>query len=218
MQRHSRPFMGGLRAPHDVLQAAPRLIVGFSDGPGVRFGVRVLEALQGVEAEIHLVMSTAARRAAPAMRGSSEALGLADRSYDDANLAARISSGSFLTAGMVVVACSRRCLVSIAIGFADTLIHRAADVTIKEGRPLTVIARPEILEAAVGQVRMLEGVPGVEVRMVDKRLERNQDASVAEIDGILNRSRLSMIDEHGPPQRQRPVPPDVELGDASRPA
>jgi 4-hydroxy-3-polyprenylbenzoate decarboxylase len=118
-----------------------RLVVGMTGGPGAAFGIRLLEMLRGSGAETHLVMSLDAERSMRAQTGRDpeDVRGLATHVYDSDNMAARISSGSFLTEGMAVVPCNLESLAAIATGLASDLIHRAADVTIKEARPLALL-------------------------------------------------------------------------------
>lgn len=165
--------------------AMPRLVVGFSDGPGLAFGVRLLRSLWTLPVETHLVASaTAEFHAERDTPDPTKLRTLADRSYGESNQAARISSGSFLTSGMIVVACSGRSLASIATGYADNLLHRAADVTIKEARPLTVVLRDLDIPH---HVQRLAAVPWVEVRTVDETTERDPRVADALIRSILER-------------------------------
>src|SRR5581483_8044385 len=118
-----------------------RLVVGLTGHPEAGLGVRLLELLRDAPIETHLVMCGCARDwvARTTGRTAEDVSRLADHVYDEANQAAKISSGSFLTAGMIVAPCSSRSLGSIAIGYASNLIHRAADVTLKEGRRLVLL-------------------------------------------------------------------------------
>ena len=118
-----------------------RVVVGLTGGPGAAFGVRLLEVLARLPVETHLVMCRSASRAIAPETGRvpDEVRGLADRVYAERNQAARISSGSFLTLGMAIAPCSPSTLSSIGLGLATNLVHRAADVTIKEGRPLVLL-------------------------------------------------------------------------------
>lgn len=144
-----------------------RLVIGLTGETGAVYGVRMLELLRPTPVETHAVVCDCVRRALPVDVGreADEVLDLADRIYGEWNQAARISSGSFLTLGMVVAPCSRRSLGSIALGYANTLIHRAADVTMKEGRPLVLMIAADSLEDADARhVRRLEQVPGVSLR------------------------------------------------------
>ena len=120
-----------------------RLIVGITGASGVIYGIRMLEALQSLEVETHLVMSQWAERTivAETKRDPEEVRQLASYSYGSDNQAAKISSGSFLTSGMVVAPCSMRSLAAIANGLSETLVHRAADVVLKEQRKLVLLVR-----------------------------------------------------------------------------
>lgn len=126
----------------------------------------MLELLQRTLIETHLVIGDFVRRNLQAEigRDPAEVLALADHSYNNSNQAARIASGSFLTLGMVIAPCSERSLGSIALGYANTLVHRAADVTMKEGRPLAIMLAAGSLSGSVSQyVEKLHQVPGVRV-------------------------------------------------------
>jgi 4-hydroxy-3-polyprenylbenzoate decarboxylase len=120
-----------------------RLIVALTGATGTAIGVRLLELLQDTGIESHLVMSRWARRTlvqeTPYAIEQVEAL--ATRVYPPSDQGAPVSSGSFVTAGMVVVPCSMRTLAAIAHGLGDNLIHRAADVVIKERRRLVLAVR-----------------------------------------------------------------------------
>jgi len=120
-----------------------RLIVGISGASGVILGIRLLEALRSSEIETHLVLTSAARRtiAEETDWSVSGVLDLADRVYGSANIGASIASGSFASIGMVVVPCSIKSLSAIANSYAADLLGRAADVTLKEGRPLILVVR-----------------------------------------------------------------------------
>jgi 4-hydroxy-3-polyprenylbenzoate decarboxylase len=120
-----------------------RLIVGITGATGTIFGVRLLQMLQGSGVETHLVVSKwAARTLAHETPYTLEELQqMATHHYPLGNQGAAISSGSFVTLGMVVVPCSMRTLSAIAHGAGDNLIHRAADVVLKERRKLVLVAR-----------------------------------------------------------------------------
>src|ERR687884_1458437 len=120
-----------------------RLIVGITGATGTIFGVRLLQMLQGSGVETHLVVSKwAARTLAHETPYTLEELQqMATHHYPLGNQGAAISSGSFVTLGMVVVPCSMRTLAAIAQGQGDNLIHRAADVILKERRKLVLVVR-----------------------------------------------------------------------------
>ena len=120
-----------------------RLIVGMTGATGTIFGVRLLQMLHGSGVETHLVMSKWASRTLIHETAYSvkDIQGFATHSYSPLDQGATISSGSFVTLGMVIAPCSMRTLAAIAHGLGDNLIHRAADVILKEGRKLVLVVR-----------------------------------------------------------------------------
>lgn len=121
-----------------------RLVVGLSGSSAPQIGIKLLEALRDVgTVETHLVLSPGAHRTIEleADRTVAEVTALADVVHSTGDLAASISSGSFLTMGMVVAPCSMRTLAAIATGNSSDLLTRAADVTLKERRPLVLVPR-----------------------------------------------------------------------------
>lgn len=120
-----------------------RLIVGITGATGVIYGVRLLEMLRKTDVETHLILSKWAGRTLlhEMDRTVEEVQKLATRSYPPTDQGAAVSSGSFLTNGMVVAPCSMRTLSAIAQGQGDNLIHRAADVILKERRKLVLVVR-----------------------------------------------------------------------------
>jgi 4-hydroxy-3-polyprenylbenzoate decarboxylase len=126
-----------------------RLVVGISGASGVILGIRLLEMLHQVDVETHLIVSPAANAtiAQETDWKISDVLALADISYNHADIGAAIASGSFDTQGMVVIPCSIKTLSAIANAYADNLLTRAADVTLKEGRPLLLVVRETPLHA-----------------------------------------------------------------------
>lgn len=123
--------------------AQPRVVVAMTGASGAIYGVRLLEALRGEPVETHLVMSEWARKTIiweTDYRPAAVAK-LADRVYPEEDMGAPIGSGSFLTDGMIVAPCSMRSLAAIANGLSSNLVHRAADVTLKERRKLLLLVR-----------------------------------------------------------------------------
>jgi 4-hydroxy-3-polyprenylbenzoate decarboxylase len=120
-----------------------RLIVGITGATGTIFGVRLLQMLHGSGIETHLVMSKWGARTLlhETEYNVEQVQRLATQSYPVGDQGAPISSGSFLTLGMVIAPCSMGTLGSIANGLADNLIHRAADVILKERRKLVLVVR-----------------------------------------------------------------------------
>jgi 4-hydroxy-3-polyprenylbenzoate decarboxylase len=132
-----------------------RLVVGITGASGVILGIRMLQALQQLEIETHLVISPAARVtiAQETDWKVSDVLALADVAYKHADLGAAIASGSFTTLGMVVIPCSIKTLSAIANSYSEDLIARAADVTLKEGRQLLLVVRETPLHR--GHIRLM---------------------------------------------------------------
>jgi 4-hydroxy-3-polyprenylbenzoate decarboxylase len=121
-----------------------RLVVAMTGASGAVLGIRLLERLRDVPSvETHLVISRWARQTIrlETTRTASEVASLADHVYHPGDQAAPISSGSFLTDGMLVVPCSMKTLAGIRAGYCDSLITRAADVTLKERRKLVLVVR-----------------------------------------------------------------------------
>ena len=120
-----------------------RLIVGITGATGTIFGVRLLQMLHGSGVETHMVLSKwAARTLVHETDYTIEQVqNLATHNYPLGDQGAAISSGSFVTLGMVIVPCTMRSLAAIANGLADNLIHRAADVILKERRKLVLVVR-----------------------------------------------------------------------------
>ncbi len=121
-----------------------RLVVGISGSSAPQYGIAVLRALgRATCVETHLVLSAASHRTIELETdlAVSEVEALADVVHEPGDLAAAISSGSFLTMGMIVAPCSMRTLASIAHGLEDNLLTRAAGVTLKERRPLVLVPR-----------------------------------------------------------------------------
>jgi 4-hydroxy-3-polyprenylbenzoate decarboxylase len=125
------------------LSGPRRIVVGISGASGVIYGVRMLEALREADIESHLVMSRSAEitLAHETTFKVAEVRGLADHWYQQADIGACISSGSFRAMGMVVSPCSIRSMSEIATGVTSGLLTRAADVTLKERRRLVLMVR-----------------------------------------------------------------------------
>ena len=118
-----------------------RLIVGISGASGVILGIRALEVLRQIdEIQTHLVISPAAKRtiAEETDWAFTDVLALADIVHNFNDIGAAIASGSFATMGMIVLPCSIKTLSAIANSYADNLLVRAADVTLKERKPLII--------------------------------------------------------------------------------
>lgn len=133
-----------------------KLIIGLTGASGVIYGVRLLEVLKPVKnVETHLVMSAAARQTLSLETHYSvkEVQQLADHHYDSRDIAAAISSGSFRTTGMVIMPCTMKTLSGIVHSYTDTLVTRAADVVLKEGKKLVLGVRETPLH--LGHLKLL---------------------------------------------------------------
>jgi flavin prenyltransferase len=121
----------------------PRLVIGISGASGAIYGARLLELLQPLPVETHLVMSRSAEvtLALETDLKPADLRARADVAYRAGDLAAPISSGSFQTLGMIVAPCSVRSMAEIATGATTTLLTRAADVALKERRRLVLMVR-----------------------------------------------------------------------------
>jgi polyprenyl P-hydroxybenzoate/phenylacrylic acid decarboxylase-like protein len=115
-----------------------RIVVGLAGSSSPIYGIRTLEALKQAGVETHLVVSDGAKQTIPLEARSTveQVQSLATVVYDNHDLAASISSGSFHTDGMIVAPCSMKTLAAIAYSFSQDLLVRAADVTLKERRKL----------------------------------------------------------------------------------
>lgn len=133
-----------------------RIVVGISGASGAIYGIRLLQVLRGCpDVETHLVLSPAARRTIPLETEFSveQVEALAFRSYKPADIAASISSGSFRASAMIVAPCSMKTVSGIATSYSDNLLLRAADVMLKDRRPLVLLVRETPLH--LGHLRLL---------------------------------------------------------------
>ena len=121
-----------------------RLVVGITGATGAVYGIRLLEILRGhAEVQTHLVVSAPGKRTIveETAYAVKDVEALATVHYDNKDIGASIASGSFRTMGMVIAPCSIKTAGTIASCHADSLVARAADVTLKEGRPLILLVR-----------------------------------------------------------------------------
>lgn len=133
-----------------------QLIVGISGASGAIYGIRLLEALaERAEIETHLVVSQTARLviAHESALTPAQIKDLADHAYAPDDLTAPIASGSFAADGMVIAPCSIKTLSAVANSYGADLMSRAADVTLKEGRPLVLLVRETPLH--LGHLRLM---------------------------------------------------------------
>lgn len=137
-------------------ESTRRVIVGITGASGAILGIRALEMLRALEIETHLVLSPAARITITQETeySVSDVLARANTTYNYQDIGAAIASGSYLTSGMVVIPCSIKTLSAIANSYADNLLTRAADVILKEGRPLVLVVRETPLHR--GHLRLMQ--------------------------------------------------------------
>lgn len=136
--------------------APRRVVVGITGASGAAYGVRILELLRATPGvESHLVVTSSGAVTIRHELGCAvdTVHALADVVHRPASIGASIASGSFVTAGMVVAPCSIKTLSAVAQCYTDNLVSRAADVTLKEGRPLVLMVRETPLH--VGHLRLM---------------------------------------------------------------
>lgn len=130
-----------------------RIIVGISGATGVVLGYQLIQTLKQItDCEIHLVITDGAKTTFQyeGFDGVQEMIEMADYYYEDSNLGAAISSGSFKTDGMIIIPCSMKSLSGIAHGYAGNLLVRAADVCLKENRKVVLVPR----EMPLGKIHL----------------------------------------------------------------
>lgn len=120
-----------------------RLVIGISGASGIPIAVEILRQLRGAKVQTHLVYTRGAEMTLrqETKLSTEELNAMADVVYDNQNIGAAIASGTFKTAGMIVVPCSMKTVAGIVSGYSDNLLLRAADVAIKERRKLVLVAR-----------------------------------------------------------------------------
>ena len=184
----------------------PRVIVGISGASGAAIGVRAVEILEGLGAETYLVVTRAAERTlleeiGPDALSHLRAGAAHWRDVDD--IGAPIASGSFPTRGMIVAPCSMRTLAAVAHCLADNLLVRAADVQLKERRPLVLVARETPLH--LGHLRTMTAVTEAgAIVMPPVPAFYLHPASVAEIVDQIARRAVDLLRLFDPVGRQWP--------------
>jgi len=120
-----------------------KLIIGITGSTGIIYGIRILEVLKALGVETHLIMSEWGQKCIPMETDYTveDVKSLAVEVSDEKNMAASISSGTHKTNGMIVIPCSMKTLSSIANGYDETLVARAAGVILKESRKLILVTR-----------------------------------------------------------------------------
>jgi 4-hydroxy-3-polyprenylbenzoate decarboxylase len=180
-----------------------RLLVGITGASGSVYGIRLLEALKdSPDVETHLVISASGKRTLTEETDFSvkQVEALAGAVYDDRDIGAAPASGSFKTLGMVVVPCSIKTLSALATSFGDTLIARAGDVTLKEGRPLVVVVRETPLHAGhLRQMLALAEIGGIVFPPVPAFYHRPKT-----IDDLVNHTVGRILDRIGLAQSLAP--------------
>jgi len=133
-----------------------RIILGISGASGAILGVRALEMLRSLKFETHLIITESAKITIPEETSQSieQVQSLASAVYDNNDIGQPLSSGSFDTQGMLVVPCSIKTLSAVANAYTPDLLTRAADVTLKEGRPLLLAVRETPLHP--GHIRLMQ--------------------------------------------------------------
>ena len=126
-----------------------RIVLAISGASGAVYGLTALRTLHRLKVETHLILSTWAQKTLEMETACSleQAVALADYCYPYDDLSAPVASGSFIHQGMIVAPCSMKTLAAVACGYTDNLITRAADVTLKERRPLVLMPRETPLNA-----------------------------------------------------------------------
>ncbi|HEV8440211.1 MAG TPA: UbiX family flavin prenyltransferase [Methylomirabilota bacterium] len=180
-----------------------RLAIGLSGASGAIYGIRFLELLRGLpDVESHLIVSAAAKRTIVeetdyAVR---DVEALATHRYSNKDIGASLASGSFKTEGMVIVPCSIKTAAAVAHCLADTLIARAADVTLKEGRPLILLVRESPLH--LGHLRMLTALAEMGAVILPPMPAFYNRPK--QIDDIVTHTLARVLDRLGFPQRLVP--------------
>jgi 4-hydroxy-3-polyprenylbenzoate decarboxylase len=173
-----------------------RLIVALSGASGPIYGVRLLEALrEHTDFEVHLILSKGAAATVEyeLERSPDSVLELADVVHEERNLAAALASGTFVTRGMIVAPCSVKTLSGIATSFNDNLIVRAADVCLKERRPLVLVVRETPLH--LGHLRLMQQV--TEAGAVVLPPVPGFYAKPASIDELVDHTVMKALDQLG---------------------
>jgi 4-hydroxy-3-polyprenylbenzoate decarboxylase len=176
-----------------------RLVVGITGATGSIYGIRLLELLRLYrEVETHLVISRPGKRTIVEETDYrvADVEALATHNHDNSDIGASIASGSFRTAGMIIAPCSIKTAASVAGCHSENLIARAADVTLKEGRPLIMLIRETPLH--VGHLKCmlsLAEMGAVVVPPVPAFYNRPKD-----LDDIINHTLARVLDRLNLPQ------------------
>jgi 4-hydroxy-3-polyprenylbenzoate decarboxylase len=174
-----------------------RLIIGISGASGVTYGVRLLEVLRNIsDIEVYLIISPSAEiiiKKECKIDDIDRIKNMADEVYDFKDIGAKISSGSFLTTGMVVIPCSIKTLSGIANSYNENLIIRAADVCLKERRKLVVVVRETPLH--LGHIELMEKVTKIGGVILPPMPSFYHEPET--IDDIINQTIGKVLDQFG---------------------
>ena len=172
-----------------------RLIVAITGATGAIYGIRLLELLRDADIETHLIISPWGRRTLlhETTYSVDQVQRLAHVTYQPADQGAAISSGSFLTMGMAIVPCSMRTLAAVAHGLGDNLVHRAADVVLKERRKLLLAPR----EAPLSEIHIENMLKLARMGVVISPPMPGFYQRPATIEDIVNHSVHRMLDQFG---------------------
>jgi 4-hydroxy-3-polyprenylbenzoate decarboxylase len=199
-----------------------RLVVGISGASGVVYGIRFLELLRELpDIESHLVISEAGKRTIVEETDHAvrDVEALATRRYDNKDIGAALASGSFKTEGMVIAPCSIKTASAVAHCMADTLLARAADVTLKEGRPLILVVRETPLH--LGHLRVLTALAEMGAVVLPpmpafynrpKQIEDLVDHTLARVLDRLRLPQALVAEWQGTRPRVPPAPPPPPRG------
>jgi 4-hydroxy-3-polyprenylbenzoate decarboxylase len=188
-----------------------RFVVGMTGSTGSLYGIRLLEKLRALpDIEVHLVISGPGKRTLVEETDWTVANveALAHVVHDNKDIGASVASGSFRTAGMVIAPCSIKTVSALANSYADTLVARAADVHLKEGRPLIAVVRETPLHAGhLRQMLALAELGGVILPPMPAFYTRPKT-----IDDIVNHTVGRVLDRLGLPQDLVPEWPGTGHG------
>jgi flavin prenyltransferase len=173
----------------------PRIIVGITGASGAIYGVRLLERFRELDVEVHLIATSWARVTIEHETNYSfaQVKALADVTYGESDQAAAVSSGSFLTHGMVIAPCSTKTLGAIANGFGYNLVCRAADVVLKERRRLVLAVRETPLHAVHLRNMLTLSEMGVTICPPVPAFYNRPES----VDDIVDQTVLRLLDQFG---------------------
>jgi 4-hydroxy-3-polyprenylbenzoate decarboxylase len=190
-----------------------RIVVGITGSTGCIYGIRLLERLRALpDTEVHLVISAPGKRTLIEETDWTvpDVEALAHVVHDNKDIGASLASGAFRTDGMAIAPCSMKTVSALANSFADTLISRAADVHLKEGRPLVAVVREAPLHVGhLRQMLALAEIGGVILPPVPAFYTRPRT-----IDDIVNHTVGRILDRLGLPQDLVPEWPGTGRRDA----